>query len=423
MSDRTAYKGRDQRTIASEIVESFKDNPMFPYWTDETFSVSSCRLVGNRNSIWHCLSNRSRYCYPGWYTRMLPKAVVPFDGFEHSLAWWLECFSSHTIFGDYKNLTEEFLRKPAVLALIRRAVNQTQYIFDLAQTDDTAHWSYKRVGAPMFALEHWLWWCNTLRGIWPDCSQDVLVNHFDLVQHLSPDTMKHIDDPATVQWLSKNMPINSLFSIFEKGIAQVHSEWDGGAQRLRYTSNSLYADENRNGIIMYQLNDLQDTLNAIYDLMRAGRELPKPSRWRLSTFHDHVVAESWKIRNTDYQLPQDMFPKPFTTMVGETKYTIIQPISAHQLAQWGQAARNCVGSSGYSSDIRAKKHFILMIMLDHKPRYTVQLKLRGNSLDVVQIKDIGNRNLTDDEKAGVESALTTALNSRTDELTEAVAKS
>ena len=90
VSNRTDYKGRDQRTIATEIVESFKDNPMFPYWTDETFTVSSCRLIGNRNTIWHCLSDKSRYCYPTGYTRMLPKAVVPFDAFEHSLAWWLE---------------------------------------------------------------------------------------------------------------------------------------------------------------------------------------------------------------------------------------------------------------------------------------------------------------------------------------------
>ena len=64
-----------------------------------------------------------------------------------------------------------------------------------------------------------------------------------------------------------------------------------------------------------------------------------------------------------------------------------------------------------------------MIMLDHKPRYTVQLKLHGDSLEVMQIKDIGNRNLTDTEKAGVESALTTALNSRNDELSETLVES
>ena len=419
----TDSKGSDQRKVANEIVQDFKTHPVIPYWVDETFLLSKSRLVDNINTIWYCLESTRRKCFPSGSEYFLSSKIVPYAEFHHTVEWWTAYFSSQFTFGEYQSLTSEFINKPAVQALLRKAVNDTQTIFDLAQGDDPAHWNKQRVGAPMLNFDHWLWWCNTLRKVWPDCSQDVLVNHFDLLQHLRPDTMKHLDDLATVQWLSNNMPINSLLSIFEKGIAKVHAEWDGSAQRLRYTSNSLYADEGRNNIILYQLNDLKDTFNSIYDIMRAGRELPKPSRWRLAEFHDHVVAESWKIRNTDYELPQDLFPKPFHTKVGDTKFTIIQPISAHQLAQWGQAARNCVGGSGYSSDIRAKKHFILMIMLDNKPRYTVQLKLRGQSLDVVQIKDIGNRQLSQDEQDKVEAAIGTALLTREQELNKDAAES
>ena len=115
-----------------------------------------------------------------------------------------------------------------------------------------------------------------------------------------------------------------------------------------------------------------------------------------------------------------MFPQPAKVVVDNKKICIIQPHSAHQLALWGQAARNCVGSSSYSSKIKAKKHFILMIMVDNKPRYTVQMTLSADTLKVSQIKDVGNRTLSTDEKTVVETALTKALTARAKDLADAL---
>ena len=421
--DSSASKGSDQRKVKVEIVNSFKENPVIPYWTNETFNVNQSRLVGNRNTIWHCLKDTARKFRQYSTPYFLERKVVPIDAFEHTLEWWTAYFASQFTFGEYQALSEDFITKPAVQALLRKAVNDTQYIFDLAQGDDPAHWDSQRVAVPILNFDQWLWWCNTLRKVWPDCSQDVLVNNFDLFQQLKPNTVKYLDDPATIQWLNKNMPINSMISIFRKSIEKMYSEWDKDLQKARYSSNDISTDDKRNNILCYKITDLVDTLNSIHDIMRAGRKLEKPSRWRLSTFHDYVVAEAWKIRNHNYDLPQDLFPKPVNIKVGDTRFTIIQPMSAHQLAQWGQAARNCVGSSGYSSDIRAKKHFILMVMLDNKPRYTIQLKLRSNSLDVVQIKDIGNRSLSQDEQDRVEAAVGSAILMREEELKAEASKS
>ena len=61
-----------------------------------------------------------------------------------------------------------------------------------------------------------------------------------------------------------------------------------------------------------------------------------------------------------------------------------------------------------------------MIMIDNKPRYTAQIKLESAQLIVDELKDVGNRNLNDDEKSKTQAALQEALTKRTTELIEAV---
>ena len=145
----------------------------------------------------------------------------------------------------------------------------------------------------------------------------------------------------------------------------------------------------------------------------------------------------WKTRNEDFNLPQDLFAKPVKvtwqqayadnahiqyvlereansgkTMWSEQENSVIsffQPITSHQLADWGRAVRNCVGNSNYASMISRKRYFIVLAMVDHKPRYTIQLKLSDGVLVVDQIADIGNRRLTDAEKDFVEKSIAYAL--------------
>ena len=77
-----------------------------------------------------------------------------------------------------------------------------------------------------------------------------------------------------------------------------------------------------------------------------------------------------------------------------------QPQDTHQLAEWGRAARNCVGSTSYGKGIKKKEHFIVLIMINKVPRYTVQLRLSDQILriDPGMIKDIANRELSREEK-------------------------
>ena len=152
----------------------------------------------------------------------------------------------------------------------------------------------------------------------------------------------------------------------------------------------------------------------------------------------------WKTRNEDFNLPQDLFAKPVKvtwqqayadselyqdtrgrygstitqevnsgkSMWSEHENSVIsffQPITSHQLADWGRAVRNCVGNSSYASAINRKRYFIVLAMVDHKPRYTIQLKLSDGVLVVDQIADIGNRRLSEDEKDFVQKSIAYAL--------------
>ena len=407
-------KDSSNRKIRAEITKQMQENPIFPVWTDETFSIGM-RRQGRNNTIWYCLSQLS---FSGWNNhRLLPHNIVECpEQFRNTMEWWTAYYKAYLPNGDFFSIDPAFIDKPAVQAILRKAVNDTQYMFDLAQTDDTAHWKRGPIAVPFMNFEWWLFWCDWIRMVWPSCPQDLLVNNYDLLLKVKPTTI-NTQDSKTLAWLRTYMPVKSLFGIFTKGIALLDEEYASHDKaRLRFHHSALSMDEKRNGMAIYKITDFSDTLTSIKDILASGRQLDKPSRWRLTDFHDYVVGEAWKIRNADFDLPQDMFPKPVTNMVNGVKYTIIQPCSAHQLAQWGQAARNCVGGSGYSSDIRAKKHFILMVMLDHKPRYTVQMKLSGTTLHVSQMKDIANRNLDATQKRELEEALNKALNRRTEEL-------
>ena len=161
-------------------------------------------------------------------------------------------------------------------------------------------------------------------------------------------------------------------------------------------------------------------------------EISKPRRWRLTEFHDHLMGIQWKTRNEDFNLPQDLFAKPVkvtwqqayvddlssgviskdSMMWSEKENSVIsffQPITSHQLADWGRAVRNCVGNSSYASAINKKRYFIVLAMVDHKPRYTIQLKLSDGVLVVDQIADIGNRRLSDEERDFVQKSIAYAL--------------
>ena len=149
------------------------------------------------------------------------------------------------------------------------------------------------------------------------------------------------------------------------------------------------------GLTIYAL---RDTFSMINKILEAGKPLAPPARWRLTEFHDHVQSESWKIANKKEDLPQDLFPKPIKITHEELTWTFLQPMDTHQLGQWGQVVRNCVGTGGYAEDVKKRLQFIVLCMLNGKPKFTIQLKLNHGLMSVQQIVGISNARLTEYEK-------------------------
>ena len=205
---------------------------------------------------------------------------------------------------------------------------------------------------------------------------------------------------------------------------------------------------------VWEFREWKDTVNMLESVVRSQhevmqrwdklepkpklRKLDSPRRWRLTELHDHVMGMQWKENNENFNLPQDLFAKPIKVTwkeafandpiyqstrgmknvdTGKSMWsenedsvmTFFQPITSHQLADWGRAVRNCVGNSSYANSIKQKRYFIVLAMVDHKPRFTIQLKLSDGTLLVDQIADIANKRLKDEEKQFVEHGIGRAL--------------
>jgi hypothetical protein len=171
------------------------------------------------------------------------------------------------------------------------------------------------------------------------------------------------------------------------------------------------------GCYNFRCHELDDTFNMITSVLSNDKTLEPPKRWRITEFHDHVQAESWKVRNPNHQLPQDLFPTPIKVKHQESNWSFFQPIDTHQLAQWGQAVRNCVGNaSSYAEGVRKKNHFIVLGMLDGKPTFTIQLKVNHGVMSVEQIVGFANARLDETTRATYTEVFRKALHSREDQL-------
>ena len=396
-------KNKNCRAVEALVLTQLKQSIDIPIWTDVGGSSHLLnRLAGDNNSIWYCLQKQTLRGGRTGQNYIFKATTVPFVAFENSLEWWTTYFQ----LSDFKYIDKAFLQKPAVRKRILNAIQLTEQAFVNANSSDRTLWNTKYVAAPIGCLYYWFCWCNFIYSIWPECPQDHLVNNYDLLQEVTLSSMP--STPATKMWLQDTMPVASFFQILKRAVEEHKADPD-------YPKYSRTEDECRS-VVSYKPMMLVDTLNALSDVIKSGVVPSKPTRWRIQEWHDQIVAQSWKIKNVNLDLPQDMFPKPVHITIEDRKYCFIQPISSHQLAEWGSAARNCVGSSSYAQKIKNKQHFILMIMLDNKPRFTAQLNLRGVTLDVSQIKDIANRNLNDAQKKEIEIALSQALEQRSQEL-------
>ena len=196
---------------------------------------------------------------------------------------------------------------------------------------------------------------------------------------------------GAVDWLREHMPVASFFSNLTKFYEKKMEESLTRSHSYYYSTNLALSQ--------FSFSDWDDTCSMINSLLEHGKEVPIPKRWRMEEFHDTIQAEAWKIRNPNEKLPQDLFPNPIKVTQEGNTWTFFQPSDTHQLALWGQAVRNCVGSaSSYAEGVRKKKHFLVLCMVDNRPHFTVQLDVDMGMMSVKQIAGLSNSHLGEQEK-------------------------
>ena len=241
---------------------------------------------------------------------------------------------------------------------------------------------------------------NYVNMIWPDCPVDYFQQHMDQLMKLQ---LRDRHYEVSRQWLRQHMPVASFFKIVDK-----YCEEQSKDKPMTLASSS-----DTTGYEILWFSDWNDTLSMISRVLSKDVQLAPPKRWRLSEFHDYVQAESWKIQNPNEELPQDLFPEPIKVQHNDKSWSFFQPHDTHQLAMWGKAVRNCVGSaSGYADGVRKKKHFIVLCMIDGQPQFTIQLRVSNGLMSVDQIRGLCNAVLNTNLKEEYTEAFRLALQTR-----------
>lgn len=251
---------------------------------------------------------------------------------------------------------------------------------------------------------HLCYTINTVHSIWPEAPVDYYQNHLESLLNVR---LRLNASQEAIQWLNDNMQVSSFFNILDKHYNKMLAELDENSYRHSFAYDSDLQ------CYQFSFHEWHDTISMISRVLDAGVAIAAPKRWRIEEFHDHIQAEAWKVKNPNEGLPQDLFPQPVRITLDNQSWSFFQPVDTHQLALWGQAVRNCVGSaSHYADDCKKKKHFIVLCMLDGKPQFTIQLIVNNGMMSVKQIAGIANQRLTDDQKEQYTAAFRLALQER-----------
>lgn len=272
----------------------------------------------------------------------------------------------------------------------------------------------KDVRAPFMQLVDIARWIDGIRRVWPDTPVDYFQNNVDnLVQIDAVYLIRRICNTTVSTWLQKHMPVSTLFQLFNRHLTDRRIEWEKQTINRPDSFKRHYDYCSHKQIFSSGFSDLRDTLDMLEKVLNTNENLEPPKRWRISEFHDYVNAESWKLNNKNENLPQDLFPAPVKVARDSETWTFFQPYDVHQLGEWGQAVRNCVGNSSvYAEGVKKKKHFIVLSMVDGKPRFTIQLEVNGGLMSVKQIAGIHNKRLEPDEVSAYTEAFRSALEKR-----------
>ena len=305
--------------------------------------------------------------------------------------------------------TKEKLKTPFLRKWIQSECNSVIERFNSLETQ------YKKsITCGFRRIQKVTQWIDAILSIWPDTPVDHFQSRIPLfLSTHCPVPTSHRYKQCTV-WLRNNMPVNSFFSIIDK-----HYETEKEALKAASSMAQQHRFSSDLEMHLHPLQyNLRDTFAMIEKILDHGQTIDPPKRWRITEFHDTVQAISWKIQNPNLSLPQDFFAEPVKVSLNADTWTFFQPYDTHQLAAWGQAVRNCVGSaSGYAEGVKKKKHFIVLCMVNNQPRFTVQLKVNNGKAIVDQIVDISNARLSTDDKELYSLAFCKAFKQLNDSLT------
>ena len=357
-----------------------------PMWED--VSNTFARISKDENNYYDNLNYSSSIYLNSDLTKML---FNEYPLVHKRISWVPTTADIATILKYGCSSAHQIIDKPFFQTLIKSALNDLIKI-----SNDPENTVRRNIAKPIDELIQYCQGIAWIAYIW---DKDVPIDYYQtygkVLTNINFVGWRMSLDSNTTQWLKNNMPVASMFNLLQK-------YYD---KELIRTNNSI-ARFNRT------FSELGDIIQMISTILKHEVELTPPNRWRIDEFHDHVQAEAWKISNPLVSLPQDLFPEPIKVQHQDAKWTFFQPKDTHQLSQWGQAARNCIGASGYADEVKKRKSFIVLCMYDNKPRFTIQLTLEHGVLNVKQIKGTSNRVLTALEEVTYSDAFKQALEVR-----------
>jgi hypothetical protein len=139
-------------------------------------------------------------------------------------------------------------------------------------------------------------------------------------------------------------------------------------------------------------SELRDTLEQLDKILRKSLEpVPKPRRWRLGDFHDHISALyiERSVGNTKYC--DDLISTPYR----KDNYKVFQPADTAELGKWGREVKNCVLSR--EGRILNGESRIVLIEEEERPKYTVQLRGDMENFTIEEIVGPCNSSLTPEQ--------------------------
>lgn len=358
-----------------------------PMWED--MSNTFARMSKDENNYYDNLNFSSSIYLNSDLTRML---FNEYPVSTNKRIEWVPTTADITTILKYScSSAHQIIDKPFFQTVIKSALNDLIKI-----ANDPQNNRRRNIAKP---IEELIQYCNGIAWITRIWDKDVPIDYYQtygkVLTNICFTGYRMSIDSHIKEWLKDNMPVASMFNLLQK-----------------YYDKELVRTNNSIERFNRHFDELSDTISMLSTVLKNEVELTPPNRWRIDEFHDHVQAEAWKISNPLASLPQDLFPEPIKVQHQNAKWTFFQPKDTHQLSQWGQAARNCVGASGYADEVKKRKSFIVLCMLDSKPHFTIQLTLEHGTLNVKQIKGTSNRVLTAVEEVTYSDAFKQALEVR-----------